>query len=633
MSNDITPTSPRYEVGGADVPTPPGDIPTPASVPLYLRIWRAVWGTTPTPTEEGGTASTDGTREIIETIVFVVVLVLMLRCFVAEAFVIPTGSMAETLYGYQKMVTCPQCNFFFPVNCSSEVEAIQEGRPDFDVTSSCVCPNCRLPINLAAPGTPIPPQNSVNTIPDPGYSTGDRVLVAKFLYDLLGRSPDRLDVVVFKFPGDGDKGGLWPDTGPQLRGVPMNYIKRLVGLPGETIYIYRGDLYHSAKADPELWTTEDFQDCKTEEEKAARRLMLWRARGERDYTHSKTVDATRETEEHRSILDRMRKDEIRIVRKPADKILAERRIVYDNDYPAADLIQARQEARWKPETDAWTAQGTEFQSKATEGTSWLRYRHLVRNANGMQEANPELIGDFLGYNSDPKTNQNGAGKHWVKDLLLECEVEVTSPQGQFTLELSSGVDRFRAVWNLADGICTLYRIQPHGAGIGAALGMEQGEKLASQPTAIKQPGKYRVRFANFDRQLVVWVDGSLPFGANGHAYAAPENQNWTEHNDVKEPASIGVTGAAVTVRHVSLWRDVYYTVGTDRDETSQIRQMYVQPDHYLCLGDNSPASSDGRRWGLVPSRLLLGKAQVVYYPFYFPWWPLKAPTNRVGLIR
>src|SRR5437773_1301014 len=39
----------------------------------------------------------DSFREIIETIVFVVVLVLMLKTYLAEAFVIPTGSMATTL--------------------------------------------------------------------------------------------------------------------------------------------------------------------------------------------------------------------------------------------------------------------------------------------------------------------------------------------------------------------------------------------------------------------------------------------------------------------------------------------------------------------------------------------------------
>src|SRR6059058_1639581 len=64
----------------------------------------------------------DNFREVVETVVFVVVLVLMLKSFVAEAFVIPTGSMAETLWGYQKIVECPKCHHQFPVNCSSEVE-------------------------------------------------------------------------------------------------------------------------------------------------------------------------------------------------------------------------------------------------------------------------------------------------------------------------------------------------------------------------------------------------------------------------------------------------------------------------------------------------------------------------------
>src|SRR5438105_5678739 len=69
-----------------------------------------------------GGGKPDGSREVVETIVFVVVLVLLLKSFVAEAFVIPTGSMAETLYGYQKIVECPECGERFPVNCSSEAE-------------------------------------------------------------------------------------------------------------------------------------------------------------------------------------------------------------------------------------------------------------------------------------------------------------------------------------------------------------------------------------------------------------------------------------------------------------------------------------------------------------------------------
>ena len=46
-----------------------------------------------------------------------------------------------------------------------------------------------------------------------------------------------------------------------------------------------------------------------------------------------------------------------------------------------------------------------------------------------------------------------------------------------------------------------------------------------------------------------------------------------------------------------------------------VKTMYVQPGHYLCLGDNSQQSSDSRDWGLVPNRLLLGRALLVYFPF------------------
>src|SRR5207248_8209657 len=164
--------------------------------------------------------SKDGLREIVETVVFVVVLVLLLKAFVAEAFVIPTGSMAETLYGYQKLVTCPKCQYYFPVNCSVEVDP-QQGPPTPVV--ACTCPNCRYHIDFATDGI------------DPSWHTGDRVLVAKFLYDLnvLGMdTPKRHDVVVFKYPME-----------PQKGYTPMNYIKRLIGLPGETIAIYYGKLY------------------------------------------------------------------------------------------------------------------------------------------------------------------------------------------------------------------------------------------------------------------------------------------------------------------------------------------------------------------------------------------------------
>src|SRR2546423_1530060 len=128
----------------------------------------------------------DMPREIAETVVFVVVLVLMLKTFVAEAFVIPTGSMAETLYGYHKMVTCERCGFEFPVNCSSEVDP-QQGMPV--PVLGCRCPNCLR-------------EQTWGRENGPSWRSGDRVLVAKFLYDNDHLwKPHRHEVIVFKYPG------------------------------------------------------------------------------------------------------------------------------------------------------------------------------------------------------------------------------------------------------------------------------------------------------------------------------------------------------------------------------------------------------------------------------------------------
>ena len=90
-------------------------------------------------------------------------------------------------------------------------------------------------------------------------------------------------------------------------------------------------------------------------------------------------------------------------------------------------------------------------------------------------------------------------------------------------------------------------------------------------------------------------------------------------------------GGLLRVRKLKLFRDVYHlrrpSEGDVRVEDwtdpekwvafkeQRLLTMYVQPGHYLCLGDNSLASSDSRSWGLVPERLLLGKAMLVCYPF------------------
>lgn len=621
----------------------------------------------------------DNFRELIETVVFVVVLVLLLKSFVAEAFVIPTGSMAETLYGYQKLVTCPECDLTFPVNCSDEGEGT--GGP----TTGCNCPSCfkaidftredagkllqsgdrevvvrtsrgdrifrldescairldgsettldrlRTGMNVrlvfrqtdglataleaATSGTPRPQTPVI----DPTCRNGDRVLVAKFLYDSGLRPVKRWDVGVFKFP-----------EGPQKRHTAKNYIKRIIGLPQETIGILNGDLF--------VATGIDYPQPQPDADLPVRRQ-----------THKNDPNAC--------ALLRDRSDRFTILRKPPSQMMALRRLVFDNAHQARDLVGVLP-PRWAAEADApddanvpadvvyrtkrerarklgaWLAvddpartQVFRHAERAGE-LAWLRYRHLLRSEDRHHrplvpdaERKPELILDVMGYN-EGYPGGIGRGENWVGDLLLECTVTVEKAAGKLVLELSKGPDRFQAAWDLTTGVCTLYRVVSSG----------QLLELAQAPSVLKAAGKYDLRFANFDERLTVWVNGAMPFG-EGREYQHPVDQQGrpihdpVERNDL-EPASIGAQGAALQVSNLQLWRDTYYT-GEPRGTP---QTFYVQPGHYLCLGDNSPRSSDGRTWpsegpgrdsqgGLVPDRLLLGRAVLVYYP-----------PSRFGLIR
>jgi len=91
------------------IPLEPPPAPKPAPAP----------SATATKKDE---ADKDTFRELIETVVFVVVLVLMLKTFLAEAFVIPTGSMANTLLGYHYKEICEDCRYPNLINASAEAE-------------------------------------------------------------------------------------------------------------------------------------------------------------------------------------------------------------------------------------------------------------------------------------------------------------------------------------------------------------------------------------------------------------------------------------------------------------------------------------------------------------------------------
>ncbi len=138
-------------------------------------------------------------RGLVESIVAVSLVLLVARTFVAEAYVVPTGSMAPTLLGQHLELTCRHCHFQFELGLDPSGRA---GRP--------ACPNCGWTDVDSARTT---------------ERTGDRLLVQKFTY--AWRSPRRWEVVVFRQALEGGQA----------------YVKRVVGLPGESVQIRQGDVY------------------------------------------------------------------------------------------------------------------------------------------------------------------------------------------------------------------------------------------------------------------------------------------------------------------------------------------------------------------------------------------------------
>ena len=90
--------------------------------------------------------ASEGHRDTVEAIVVAFILALVVRGFEAQAFVIPTGSMAPTLMGRHKELACPQCGFVYCRNASEEVEP---RTVESDALYSGLCGNCRFQARLA----------------------------------------------------------------------------------------------------------------------------------------------------------------------------------------------------------------------------------------------------------------------------------------------------------------------------------------------------------------------------------------------------------------------------------------------------------------------------------------------------
>jgi signal peptidase I len=512
-----------------------------------------------------------GVKETIESILIAFILAFIFRAFVVEAFVIPTGSMATTLMGAHMNFTCTECGYKWRVNYNAQPtpngdDLIIPSRAG--KTYYLICPNCgfRMPRK-----NPADPDNQAEF---PPIDFGDRILVLKYLYQFT--DAQRWDVVVFKSPYD-----------PKYQ---TNYIKRLVGKPGERIMVLDGDVYLGQKDDK-------LEDFKVQTKPHHAQEALWR-------------------------------------------------IVYDNDFQPTDAGQQRlvpllsgsvgEDPMWRqPWQEAPGGAGWKTGSAAI-GDHAMHFDNL----NGASKLVFEPVSGSLNF---PLTNWLGYNITFlqdavdsferpppmdplpphVSDLKLKAFYQRHSGDGAMRMEMTKDDDAFVAEFTPGKVRLLKYSVNKETV---------VGEKDWNAPSRAAE-----VEFSNVDYRVAIRIDGQDVIATTPEQYHPDVAELLADYRSGKPHQRPRVTISAdkqqATLSHVSLWRDVYYTnspAGPGRILWgTPDRPMQLGPDEFFVLGDNSSNSQDARYWpdpikldaeeldvaaGRVPARFMLGKAFFVYWP-------------------
>lgn len=489
--------------------------------------------------------------------------------------------MAPTLLGAHLRYVCQDCGYPFEVNYSGrtvgddvEIPAIAQNK-----VYALNCPNCGLKVRKQNEANPA----DQNDATSPPVHYGDRILVLKYAY--LLSQPQRWDVVVFKTPDRSD------DERRQV--VPpytINYIKRLAGRPGESVFILDGDVYVlpdtlGLSADEVRNRLADFQ---VQAKPRAAQEALWR-------------------------------------------------IVFDNDYrPTREdwrepWVETAAGGGWSPGAPSTIGAGTAAARVLTfdndAGAGWLRFDPGANPGN-------QAFTDWLAYAAtkypgagDSYDHRGLVGHNSVGDLKLSLFYERQRGDGPLRLQLTKLGQTFTA--EFAPGKVRLLHDREDGGDtteLGSAALPTNGHSL-------------RIEFTNVDYRVTVRVDGDDLIQTTPQQYR-PDIESLLQASRrgqalPRPQVRIGAEAQACALSHVSLWRDVYYTNRDGDGYSSDIkwgiptRPVKLGEDEYWVLGDNSLMSGDGRYWalpvelpeeglytqpGVVPGRFMLGKAFFVYWP-------------------
>lgn len=514
--------------------------------------------------DDGGGRRRYGTiRQFVEFLVCLLIAVALCRTFAVESYMIETGSMAPGLYGWHVRMRCTSCRYPFAVGIDDEQR--REG---------AVCPNCRQGVEeISTAASDSQPEAPAKVI-------GDRVLVAKDRF--TQRQPRRWEIAVFR--------------NPNL--LLENYVKRIVGLPGETIQIQQGNIYINGK----------------------------------------------------------------IQRKSLRQQREMRILVYDHHFrpPPSDLQwqprwkPARPQSRWQGDAGAFTYTPADNKHQTPE-MDWVDYRHWIRGSSletatvplskwpaGADPPDPFVsnlafnaqqqtlscrgvmtVGSrdrLLALSSDPEFHQaveqlfeqshisyisdrygynTASDDIAVREIQLALRLRRIAGDGEFAIQMTDGIKTIECRFDFGDKTIRLFE-------------SDSETPLFEEPLPEQQLANGElVEVSLVDRQALVAVGGEV-IGEPWH-YPMPDDAP----PPPRQPVRFGAANLSVRVDSLKLFRDIHYLC---KPHEAGFRPYQLGEDEFFALGDNSPISEDSRVWlsqptpGKLTQEHFIGKPFLVHLP-------------------
>ncbi|MEM9083095.1 MAG: signal peptidase I [Planctomycetota bacterium] len=549
----------------------------------------------PAETEPGSNASP---RDVIISLLIALVVAMLAKTYIIEAFVIPTGSMAPGLLGNHIRFQSEETGYSWAVAPWHYSGRGGTGDP-LTVQGRIIDPTTGEVIQRDANPWVHDPMTSSGRESDLGYRSepvpkellaGDRVLVDKFVYQF--RDPRRYEVAVFKNPTD----------------VPQNFIKRIVGLPGEEVWLVEGDVF-VREVDEERAIDEGWRIAR---KPRSVQEAVWQPIVDAAFTPLPAMDGGEDLDWWREPWggEKWRREGRRYVLEASDAEMGGWLVLNNRHWPVTDWTAYNDVAGQRHRREIFPVGDVRVRFGVRTPESW---------SVGVQRLAVSIT--TKGHEFEARLNElaetgSDAGEWMLRMRTIGGDWE---PLGRSeTGEIFDGGQFVNVSFEHAD----------------------QAVRLVVDGKTIVEGG-YEWSPVERLRHATGWERDRI-MGAAGYRLHEPE-----QYDAVRPTIAVWVGHEEGEIVRLAVDRDLHYQPVGDR-AVQPGRPANLGKGEFFAVGDNSANSEDGRDWrsvdpvitdsfelqpGVVERRLLLGRALMVYFPSPLPGVVPMVDFGRVRAIR